>query len=63
MIDVDNDEDHPLKEEQSHVALEKGLHAIKVSYFQEGGSADLKVYIQGPGLDKREIPAEMYWSE
>ena len=44
-------------------ALEKGLHAIKVSYFQEGGSADLKVYIQDGGLEKREIPAEMYWSE
>jgi hypothetical protein len=60
---INNDEDHPLKEERAHVALEKGLHAIKVSYFQEGGSADLKVYIQDGGLEKREIPAQMYWSE
>ena len=60
---INNDEDHPLKEEHAHIALQKGLHAIKVSYFQEGGSADLKVCIQGPAMGKKEIPADMYYSE
>jgi len=57
---VNNDEDHPLREKQAHIALEKGLHAIRVTYFQEGGRADLKVYIEGPGMEKQEIPATMY---
>jgi hexosaminidase len=60
---VNNDEDHPYKEEESYIALEKGMHAIRVSYFQEGGSSDLKIFIQGPDMEKREISAEMYWAE
>jgi alpha-L-fucosidase len=60
---INNDEDHPLKEEHAFVALQEGWHAIKVAYFQTGASADLKVHIQGPNLEKQEIPAEMYGSE
>lgn len=60
---INNDEDHPLKEEQAFVALQEGWHAIKVAYFQTGASADLKVYLQGPDMEKSEIPAEMYGSD
>jgi len=60
---INNDEDHPLIEEQAFAALQAGWHPIQVAYFQTGASADLKVYIQGPNLDKIEIPAEMYGSE
>ena len=60
---INNDQDHPLKEEQAFAALQAGWHAIKVAYFQTGASADLSVYFQGPNLDKTKIPAEMYGSE
>jgi hypothetical protein len=60
---INNDEDHPLKEEQAFVALQAGWHAIKVAYFQTGASADIRVSIQGPNLEKQQIPTEMYGSE
>lgn len=58
---VDNDGSHGAVERSGQAALKKGLHPIVVTYLQEGGGKTLKVSVKGPGLDKMEIPAEMYY--
>ncbi len=54
---IDNGGMHGMKEVKTEVALQKGLHPIKVLHFETEGSDDLKVTLQGPGLEKQEIPA------
>lgn len=54
---IDNDGEHGMKEVESMIPLQKGLHPIKVTYFQTGAGNDLKVTIRGSGLEKQEIPA------
>jgi hypothetical protein len=58
---VDNDGSHGVVERSGQVALEAGWHPIKVLYYQEGGGKALKVSIKGPGMDKKEIPVNMYY--
>jgi alpha-L-rhamnosidase len=54
---VDNDNEHGVEEKQGRVFLKKGKHPIKVTYFQSGGSTELQVLYEGPGVEKQEIPA------
>jgi alpha-L-fucosidase len=54
---INNDGEHGMKEVEAVITLQEGLHPIKVTYFQTGAGNDLKVTIQGAGLDKQEIPA------
>ena len=60
---VDNDTPHSLLEKSGVVALEAGLHPIRVEYFENTGGFDLKVLWSGPGLKKQEIPAAALVSE
>ena len=46
-----------MKEVAAAVTLHEGFHPIKVTYFQTGAGNDLKVTIQGAGLEKQEVPA------
>lgn len=39
------------------VVLKKGLHKIELRYFQAYGPKELKVYIEGGGLEKQQIPS------
>jgi alpha-L-fucosidase len=52
---VDNDKPHRPEVRSGMVALEKGLHAIRVDYFQRGDSAELKVHWQGPDVPKQAV--------
>lgn len=54
---VNNDGEHGMKEVEAMIPLQKGMHPIKVTYFQTGAGNDLKVTIRGAGLEKQEIPA------
>ncbi|MCK5347173.1 MAG: chitobiase/beta-hexosaminidase C-terminal domain-containing protein, partial [Candidatus Heimdallarchaeota archaeon] len=54
---INNDGEHGMREVEAVITLQKGLHPIKVTYFQTGAGNDLKVTIQGAGLEKQEIPA------
>jgi len=56
---VDNDGVHGMKEEEGLVALEAGRHPIKVLFFQGMGGKGLEVFYSGPGVKKRQIPAEV----
>lgn len=54
---VDNDGLHVLEEKGGTIALASGLHPIRVTYFQTGGSAELRVLWQSTGFEKQPIPA------
>ncbi|HUR38381.1 MAG TPA: cytochrome c1, partial [Planctomycetota bacterium] len=36
----------------------KGKHGFRLGYFQGGGGAELRVAIEGPGLSRRDFPAQ-----
>ena len=52
---VDNDGKHGAYEAEGEIALQKGWHKIKLSYFQSGGGKTLKVFIKSKGAKKVEI--------
>ncbi|MDR0499420.1 MAG: alpha-L-fucosidase [Holophagales bacterium] len=52
---VDNDGIHRRTLKSGMVALEKGLHAIRVDYFQRNDSAELKIHWEGPDVPKQAI--------
>jgi hypothetical protein len=54
---VDNDYTHPMSEKSGDIALKKGKHPIRLTFFQGGGGKGLEVSYRGPGIKKREIPA------
>ena len=55
---IDNDGLHPAVERFKTVALKKGMHPIKIKYFQGAGSEILKLLWEGPEIEKQEVPAE-----
>lgn len=57
---VSNDGPHGARERSGQIALGKGYHPIIIEYKQIGGGKLLEAYIEGPGIEKREIrPTEL----
>jgi alpha-L-fucosidase len=54
---VDNDGLHSSRELSNAVALEKGLHPLRVAMFEQSGGFELGVSWSGPGLSKTPVPA------
>jgi alpha-L-fucosidase len=54
---VDNNGNHGMEEKTDKAILEKGLHKIKLVYFDSAGDNDLKVSFNLSGQSKKEIPA------
>ena len=44
-------------ETSGQVALQAGLHAFNATYFQAYGPMTLEMYVEGPGITRRRIPA------
>ncbi|WP_036678723.1 family 20 glycosylhydrolase [Daejeonella oryzae] len=59
---VNNDGKHTGFETSGAVNLLKGYHQIQVSYFQQGGQSNLRVFITEPGKEKAEIPARLLFN-
>ncbi len=55
---VDNDGTHAVAEEQGTIALKKGLHALRVVYFEQAGGESLSVSWAIPGNAKTLIDAQ-----
>jgi hypothetical protein len=53
---VDNDGLHGMSERRGVIALEAGLHAIHVAYFNKTGGAGLGISWRGPGIEKCRVP-------
>jgi len=56
---VDNDGDHGVIMKSGNIELDKGFHAILVTYFNGGGGGWLDVYFKGPGIPKQILPANI----
>jgi alpha-L-fucosidase len=56
---IDNDGLHSMIEKPAVVALAAGFHPIRVSFFEKTGGEGLAVRFKGPGIEKKEIPAEV----
>jgi len=56
---VDNDGLHSSRELSAAVALEKGLHPLRVAMFEQSGGFELGVAWSGPGFAKRPVPASV----
>lgn len=56
---VNNGGLHNLQERSGTVDLVKGDHKIRVDYFQSTKKNQLNVKYQGPGINKRKIPADV----
>ncbi len=55
---VDNDGAHSADSEKSgKISLTKGMHDVKLQYFQAGGGMFLEVKYSGPGIERQTIPA------
>ena len=57
---VDNDGLHSSRELSAAVALEKGLHPIRVGMFEQSGGFELGLMWSGPGLAKQAVPASAF---
>ncbi len=53
---VDSDGEHGPMEKSGRIRLTAGRHAIKVTYFQSGGSKVLRVYYQKQGKGQQPLP-------
>jgi len=53
---VDSDGEHGAMEKSGRIWLSVGRHAIKVTYFQSGGSKVLRVYYQKQGKGQQPLP-------
>ncbi len=53
---VNNDGLHVSREQSGSIGLKAGKHAVRVTFFQLFGSANLQVAYQGPALAKQQIP-------
>ncbi len=55
---VDNDYGHPMTEKSGQIALEAGMHPVKVTFFQGMGGKGLEVLYEGPGVEKQQLPPQ-----
>jgi hypothetical protein len=60
---ADNDGIHGARERSGFVALEAGTHSLELQFFQGAGGVSLTLAFDGPGIDKRGIPAEMLFHD
>lgn len=58
-IVVDHDGEHGADERSGSIALKPGKHQITLVFFQREGPSELHVSHQGPGIEKRNIPASV----
>ena len=54
---IDNDGVHSLEEKSGTLALARGLHQLRVTFFERSGGDDLVVSLKGPGIEKQIIPS------
>ena len=60
---VDNGGLHSALGQSGFIALKKGYHPLRVTYFESGGTEVLEFYYAGPGIDRTVVPAEALWHD
>ncbi|TWT60151.1 trypsin-like peptidase domain-containing protein [Rubinisphaera italica] len=56
---IDNPGHHPYQQESNWVRLEKGLHKIRIDYFESTGDSSLKLQWKVAGKDPEIVPAKL----
>jgi alpha-mannosidase len=56
---VDNDGLHGTGDVSGEIALKAGYHRISIPMFQAKGDEGLELSIEGPGMEKKQVPKEM----
>lgn len=56
---VDNDGSHSSRTRKGMIALKKGMHPVRIEYFEDFMGQNLNLSYEGKGLSRREIP----WSQ
>jgi hypothetical protein len=56
---VNNDGIHASREKSGTVRLDRGLHLVRVEYFDAGGGKELIVQWQGPGFEKQPLAGDV----
>ncbi len=54
---IDNDGTHSATELSGEIALGKGIHAIRISFFENTGGNQLKLAWEGPEIKKQTVPS------
>lgn len=60
---IENDGIHGTRERSGYVALEAGPHPIELHFFQGAGGVGLGLAIDGPDLEKQEVPTRFLFHE
>jgi hypothetical protein len=60
---VNNDGLHGMQTRNGAIPLEKGLHKIRVTYFEKDGNDALKVFYKGPRFMKKQVPASVLFRD
>lgn len=60
---IDHNGQHAASEKSGSINLSKGLHAIRVEYFEKQFDESLSLLYEGPSLTKREVPGNKFYSE
>lgn len=58
---VDNDNLHGMVEKKQDIALQEGLHPIKVLFFEKDGGDAINFYLNAVGKEKNLIPSSMLY--
>lgn len=56
---IDNDGLHGMEEIAGEIYLEEGNHQLKIEYFEAGGGNAIRFLMEGPGMERQEIPSMM----
>lgn len=62
VLRVDNDGLHGVQERSAVVSLSAGPHDVKVDYYDETGTAGLRLEMAGGGLTRGDVPASLWAS-
>ncbi|MCC6488033.1 MAG: DUF4838 domain-containing protein [Candidatus Hydrogenedentes bacterium] len=58
---INHDGLHGSTSKTGALPLAKGLHPIQVRYFNSGGKFSLEIQYEGPGIQRKPIPASVLW--
>lgn len=58
---VDNGGRHTMQGQSGFIALKKGLHPLRVTYFQAGALSGLEFFYAGPGIEMQTVPVTAMW--
>jgi len=58
---IENDGLHALEQRRGVVALEKGLHPVRIEYFNKTGGEALSISWKGPGIKLEAVPSSAFF--